>query len=456
MNVLIYLYRCSELVYDKAAHLRIKIRTGGTVVTDCVREYVENRGVNNGRIVLHSDLNNFFASVECKKNPELWDVPVAVCGNREDRHGIVLAKNEKAKKAGVKTAEAIWQAKQKCPHLVIVPPDYDEYVRYSAIVKEIYARYTDRVEPFGMDEAWLELTGDIKIKTLSDGERIAQEIRRTVKSETGLTVSVGVSDNKVFSKLASDYKKPDAVTVFGPFNYESIVSKLDIGDMLFVGRSSKSKLHVYGINTIGDMSSSNEIFMKTVMGKNGLKMYYDACGANTSPVTKIGESAVETKSVGNSVTLPRDLENLDEVSRVIHLLSDKVAWRLRNGGFACKTVCISVRNTGLITTEKQCPVVRTSNSIEIAHAAIKLFCENYNTGEPVRSMGVRCTGLVNIKDHVQLDMFDETRIFRNRREEVDKVVDKIRMKYGMKLIYPAAAMGTNTTLANHPAFSHGV
>ncbi len=420
------------------------------------REYVSGRGVNRGRIVLHSDLNNFFASVECKKRPELQDFPVAVCGRREDRHGIVLAKNEKAKKAGVKTAEAIWQAKRKCPHLVIVPPDYDEYVRYSAIVKNIYSCYSDRVESFGMDEAWIELTGDIRIKTLLDGEKVAHKIRNRIKKETGLTVSVGVSDNKVFSKLASDYRKPDAVTVFGPFNYESIVSKIDVGEMLFVGRSAKSKLHLFGLNTIGDISLTNEIFMKSIMGKNGMKIYYDACGANMSPVCRLGESATETKSVGNSVTLPKDLENIDQVKRMIHLLSDKVAWRLRNDGFACRTVCISVRDTSLVTTEKQCPVKRTSNGIEIAHAAIKLYEQSYDITKPVRSMGVRCTCLVNTKEHVQLDLFDDKQEFRNKREDIDAVIDKIRLKYGMKLIYPAAAMGTNTILANYPAFSHGV
>lgn len=269
-------------------------------------------------------------------------------------------------------------------------------------------------------------------------------------------MSIGVSDNKVFSKLASDYKKPDAVTVFGPFNYESAVKELDIGEMLFVGRSAKSRLHLYGINTIGDMASSNELFLKTVLGKNGIKMYYDACGANTSIVTRIGESATETKSVGNSVTLPKDLENIEEVKTMIHLLSDKVAWRLRNGGFACRTVCISVRDTSLVTTEKQCPVKRTSNSIEIAHAAIELYLKSYDVTKPVRSMGVRCTNLVNTKEHVQLDMFDNDEFFRNKREMMDKVMDKIRMKYGMSLIYPASTMGTNTTLSNHPAFAHGV
>ncbi len=425
-------------------------------MTNLSNDYAQNKGINTGRIVLHADLNNFFASVECKKRPELWDVPVAVCGNREDRHGIVLAKNEKAKRAGVKTAEAIWQAKQECPHLVIVPPDYDEYVRYSTIVKNIYSEYSNRVESFGMDECWIELTGDRFVKTLSDGERIAEEIRCRVKKETGLTVSVGVSDNKVFAKLASDFKKPDAVTVFGPFNYESVVQRIDIGEMLFVGHRARSKLHLYGINTIGDMSLANEIFLKNVMGKNGIKMYYDACGANTSPVNRIGESQTETKSVGNSVTLPYDLENMEQVRRVIHLLSDKVAWRMRDGGFEGTTVCISVRNTELFTTERQCKIRRTSNSIEIAHAAIKLYEENYDPSKPVRSMGVRCTGLINTKEHIQLDMFDETQLFRNRREEMDKVVDQIRLKYGMKLIYPAAAMNTKVTLANHPAFTQGV
>ena len=403
------------------------------------QRYVDKKGVNEGRIVLHSDLNNFFASVECKNNPSLDGKPVAVCGNKADRHGIVLAKNEIAKRCGVKTAEAIWQAKNKCPGLVIVHPNYDEYVRYSRMVKEIYCDYTDLVESFGMDEAWIELTGDYRIKTLEQGKNIADEIRKRVKKKTGLTVSVGVSDNKIFSKLASDYKKPDAVTVFGPDNYENIVSKIDIGEMIFVGRSTRAKLHLYGINTIGELAHTSDVFMRGMLGKNGESLYYNASGANTSRVTRWGE-ADEAKSIGNSVTLPKDLESISEVHGVFCALAEKVAYRLRSGGFAAKTICISVRNTSLVTTEKQMPVKMTSNAVELARAAMNLYVSNFDTSKPVRSLGIRTANLVNNKGDFQIDMFDMSFLKSEKLSKIDIATDKIREKYGMDAITHVSAM----------------
>lgn len=418
-------------------------------------KYVNRCGVNEGRIVLHSDLNNFFASVECKRRPELSGLPVAVCGNKADRHGIVLAKNEIAKKCGVKTAEAIWQAKEKCANLVIVPPDYDEYVRYSRMVKSIYTEYTDRVESFGMDEAWIELTGDYRIKNLKQGEHIAQEIRMRVKKETGLTVSVGVSDNKVFSKLASDYKKPDAVTVFGPHNYEDVVSKIDVGELLFVGRSTRAKLHLYGINTIGDVASSSDFFMRSMLGKNGEKLYMDACGANEGRVSVWGD-ADKAKSVGNSVTLPYDLENAEQVHDVFCALAEKVAYRLRSGGFTARTVCISVRSTGLETTEKQAQMPLTSNAVEIADAATRLYVENYDVNKPVRSVGIRTTNLVNKEYGEQLGLFDTSYIKRERRARIDVAADEIRTRYGACAITHVSAMKTILSSHNATSFAHGL
>ena len=417
------------------------------------QRYVNKQGINEGRIVLHSDLNNFFAGVECKNRPELRMFPVAVCGNKADRHGIVLAKNEIAKKYGVKTAEAIWQAKQKCPGLIIVPPNYDEYVRYSRMVKEIYYGYTDLVESFGIDEAWIELTGDRKIKNLEQGAAVADEIRKKVKKKTGLTVSVGVSDNKIFSKLASDYKKPDAVTVFGPHNYENVISKIDIGELLFVGRSTRAKLHLYGINTIGDLAGTSECFMKTMLGKNGESLYRDAGGANTSRVSRWGQ-ADEAKSIGNSVTLPSDLNNLDEVHGVLCALSEKVAYRLRGAGLAAKTVCINVRSTGLVTTEKQMPVRLTSNAVEIADAATRLFVENYDVGIPVRSVGIRTTNLVSKNTLQQLDMFDSSHLKSEKRAAIDNAVDEIRSKYGVDSITHVSAMKINVLKHNATSFAH--
>ena len=418
------------------------------------RMYVEGKGINEGRIVLHSDLNNFFASVECRNRPEIRNCPVAVCGSKEERHGIVLAKNDLAKKCGVKTAEAIWQAKQKCPNLVIVPPDYDEYVRYSGIVKSVYAEYTDRVESFGIDEAWLELTGDVRIKTLEQGQYIAEEIRQRIKKKTGLTVSVGVSDNKVFSKLASDYKKPDAVTLFGPHNYDSVVSKIDVGELLFVGRSTRTKLHLYGINTIGDVAKSSDFFMRSMLGKNGEKLYRDARGANDVRVSKWGE-ADEAKSVGNSVTLPYDLETPMQVHDVFCALAEKVAYRLRNAGYAARTVCISVRSTGLVTTERQGMVDITSNAVEIANAAMQIYKENYDISKPVRSVGIRTTNLVSKNEPVQLGMFDRSFLKREKRARIDNAVDEIRSRYGADSITHVSAMKINMSHHNVTSFAHG-
>jgi len=419
-----------------------------------LQKYINREGINEGRIVLHSDLNNFFASVECKNRPELDGHPVAVCGNKADRHGIVLAKNELAKKRGVKTAEAIWQAKQKCADLVIVPPNYDEYVRYSRMVKEIYCEYTDLVESFGMDEAWIELTGDCRIKNLCQGKYIADEIRRRVKEKTGLTVSVGVSDNKIFSKLASDFRKPDAVTVFGPHNYRDIVSKIDVGEMIFVGKSTRAKLHLYGLNTIGDIASASSLALRSLLGKNGETLFYNAGGANTSRVAKWGE-ADEAKSIGNSVTLPKDLETPDEVKCVFCALAEKVAYRLRSSGFAAKTVCISVRSTGLVTTEKQGQMTLTSNAVEIAREAMKLYMENYDITKPVRSVGIRTTNLVNNKNGYQVCMFDMSFLKREKLAKIDAASDKIREKYGVDSITHVSAMKTRLSHHNATSFADG-
>jgi len=402
-------------------------------VTADYRKYVSHEGANEGRVILHSDLNNFFASVECRRRPYLEGFPVAVCGSVKDRHGIVLAKNEMAKKSGIKTGQAIWQAKKLCPGLVVVQPDHNEYMYYSGLVRGIYAEYSDKVEPFGMDEAWIDLSADMKVNSLDDGKRIADEIRLRVRRETGLTVSVGVSDNKVFAKLASDFKKPDAVTVFGPDNYESTVAKIEVGELLFVGKNTNTRLHICGINTIGELAGSSEIFMKSMFGVNGLRMFGDASGFDTSGVSGYGEVG-ETKSVGNSVTLSHDLRSFDEVRAVFHSLSEKVAWRMRSGGFACTTVQISVRDTGLSTTERQCGTSPTSNALDIAELALRLFRENYDTSVSVRSIGVRGTNLVKANALQQIDMFDTTYEKKERLSRLDGTLDSLRSRYGIDTV----------------------
>ncbi len=419
------------------------------------QKYVNGKGINEGRIVLHSDLNNFFASVECKNSPELCGLPVAVCGNKEDRHGIVLAKNEIAKRCGVKTAEAIWQAKQKCSSLVVVRPNYEEYSRYSSIVKNIYCEYTDRVESFGMDEAWLELTGDCRIKTMEQGRMVADEIRKKVKKHTGLTVSIGVSDNKIFSKLASDYKKPDAVTLFCPQNFEEVVSKIDVGEILFVGRKTKNTLYTYGLHTIGDVARSSDTFMKGLLGKNGVGLYINASGANTDAVKKYNDID-EAKSVGNSVTLPSDLINEYQVKNVLCALAEKVSYRLRCANLSCSTVAVSIRNTSLNTTEKQMPVNITSNAVEIARAAYELYVNNYDISLPVRSAGIRTTGLVNISSGIQIDLFDTSFLRSEKLSKIDVASDALRRKYGVDIISHVSAMHTDIMRHNATSFARGI
>ncbi len=419
------------------------------------QKYVCKKGINEGRIVLHSDLNNFFASVECKNRPDLAGLPVAVCGNKEDRHGIVLAKNELAKRSGVKTAEPIWQAKQKCSSLVVVKPHYEEYSRYSSMVKSIYLEYTDRVESFGMDEAWLELTGDCRIKTLQQGRIVAEEIRKRVKSETGLTVSIGVSDNKIFSKLASDYKKPDAVTLFCPENYEDVVSGLDIGEILFVGANTKKLLFTYGLHTIGDVAKSSDAFMKAILGKNGMSLYANASGANIDIVKKYTDID-DAKSVGNSVTLPKDLTDEYQVKGVLCALAEKVAYRLRCAELSCSTIAVSVRNPSLVTIEKQAPIAITSNAVEIARAAYELYVNNYDVALPVRSVGIRTAGLVSSESGVQIDMFDTSFMRSERLSKIDEAADVLRQKYGVDIIGHVSAMHINIMRHNATSFARGL
>lgn len=390
--------------------------------------YVNHQGINEGRVILHSDLNNFFASVECRKRPDLDGFCVAVCGSVKDRHGIVLAKNELAKKHKIKTGQPIWQAKNLCPGLVILPPDYNEYLYYSGIVGGIYSAYSDRVEPFGMDEAWIDITRSCGVKTLDDGVMVAHEIRRKIKKETGLTVSIGVSDNKVFSKLASDYKKPDAVTKFGPDNYARIISDIDISQMLFVGRSTKEKLHLFGINKIKDVAVSNETFMKGILGVNGVKLYNSACGFDSSAVQKRGQIS-QVKSIGNSVTLSYDL-NAEQVKAVFHSLAENVARRLRKENFTCTTVQISVKDLKFSTTEKQCSVRATSNAKDIAKAAIRLYYQNYDYSKIVRAVGLRTTNFVENKFFCQSSLFED----KDKDTRLDFVVDKICTRYGNDML----------------------
>ncbi len=393
--------------------------------------YIRHEGVNEGRIVLHSDLNNFFASVECLRHRALKAYPVAVCGSKEDRHGIVLAKNNLAKMQGVKTGDAIWQAKRLCPTLVVLEPHYDDYLYYSETVRRIYRDFSDRVEPFGLDEAWIELTGMSGSKTLADGVKGANRIRKTVYERTGLTVSVGVSDNKVFAKLASDYRKPDAVTLMGPDQYAQRIAPLAVGEMLFVGRSAQKRLRLFGIQTIGDAAHMNEDFFTQKLGKNGRSLFCGICGHDVSPVSPYAARDI-IKSVGNSVTPPRDLKTEEDVRLIAYALCDKVCARLRSLGLKATTVSLSVRDEHLVTTERRKTVPPTDHAEILLENVMWLYHEQFDENKPARSLGVRTEGLVSASERPeQISLLDEK---QNAGTVLDRTLDALTKKYGVGIV----------------------
>ncbi len=297
------------------------------------------------RIILHCDLNNFFASVECFLNPELEGKNVAVCGSVEERHGIVLAKNEGAKKSGVRTGEAIWEAKIKCPDLVTVPPHYDQYVIFSKKVKQIYEEYTDMVEPFGIDECWLDITGSRQI--FGDEMKIAEELRQRIKKEVGLTISVGVSFNKIFAKLASDMKKPDAVTKLSPNDMKTKIWPLPCNELFGVGRTTAREFRKIGINTIGDLAQIPVETVKKLFGKTGVTLSNYAKGLDFSPVLRESE-VPPVKSVSRGITCKRDLYSSDEISPIVISLSEKVSHNLRKHNFFATTIRVALKDNHLV------------------------------------------------------------------------------------------------------------
>lgn len=383
---------------------------------------------------MHVDANAFYASVEQQRRPELRDKPVAVCGSQEERHGIVLTASYPAKNRGVKTGMAIWQAKQHCPELVVLPPDMGEYMRISRLARNIYERYTDQVEPFGLDEAWLDITGSVGI--FGPPMKIAQEISDRVKYELGITVSIGVSDNKVTAKLGSDYKKPDAITRIEKDNYKEIVYPLPVEDLLYVGPATSKKLHSAGINTIGQLAETSDTYLRWRLGKMGLILGSFAKGMDVSPVLKTDHIST-IKSVGNSATTPRDLLSDEDVHLMLILLSESVCSRIRELASKCTVVEISIRNAELHSfTRQQKLETPTCSSLEMAQVAFDLFRKNYRWEHPIRSIGVRGAGLIEASGYDQLSLFlDDNQ--RQNRERIDGVVDGIRTRFGYMSIQRA-------------------
>ena len=390
------------------------------------------------RVILHSDCNCFYASVEMLHHPELAGRPLAVGGDPEARHGIVLTANYIAKRKGVKTGMALWEARQACPEILFLPPRMDLYLRFSAMTREIYGEYSDCIEPFGCDEAWIDATHSINMRRsgssdemngIEEGYKMAQEISARIKKELGITVSIGVSWNKIFAKFGSDYKKPDAITVISPENYRQIVWPLPTSDLLMVGRRTAPKLASMGIHTIGDIANASPELLQNRLGKMGLILYTFANGWDSSPVSKENYHA-PIKSIGNSTTTPRDLENDLDVQIILMALAESVSARLRKHGFKCRTVEISIRDNGLFHFSRQMKLKSPTNiTDEIMTAAYALFKRHYRWDNPIRSLGVRGTDLVLENIPVQLDLFmNEAK--RERQEKLDRAVDDIRRRFG--------------------------
>lgn len=379
------------------------------------------------RTILHSDINCCYAAIEHLYHPELAGKPLAVGGDPEARHGIVLTADYIAKKYGVKTGMALWEAKQCCPAINFVPPRMDLYLRFSRMAHEIYGEYTDLQEAFGIDESWLDVTESVIIK--GDGYKIAQEISNRMKSELGITVSIGVSFNKIYAKLGSDYKKPDAITTMYRDEFRQKAWPLLVSDLLCVGRKTAAKLYKVGINTIGDLANTDEKILHSLLGKRGTVLWVFANGYDDSPVKKENTHA-PIKSISNSVTTPRDLINNQDVKIVITILAESVAARLRENGFKCRVVEISFRDTDLFSCSRQRKLGNATNvTKEIAEEAYRLFLENYNWQKPIRSIGVRGADLVNDNYWEQIDLFSSME-YREKQMKMDIVVDDIRRRYG--------------------------
>lgn len=389
------------------------------------------------RVILHCDLNNFYASCECVRDPSLKDKPVAVCGSKEERHGIVLAKNCIAKSFGVSTGDTIWQAQQKCPDLVIAPTHFDLYAKYSALVKKIYENYTDAVESFGMDEVWMDVGGwgvDIK-----KGEKIANDIRCRVKRETGLTISVGVSFNKVFAKLGSDMKKPDAVTVIPRDTFKDKIWHLPASELLGVGRATKRELDRYGINTIGKLASMPEDFMIRHFGKCGLQLLKFARGEDNSPVQKTANS-VQQKSFGHGTTTAKDLKTPQEVWQVMLELVQSIGSSLISCKQRASGVSISIKDNTLVTKQWQKKLTTpTQSAYLIARAAFELFEKEYQWAKDVRSVTVTAIDLVSEDVPMQITLSEDPDA-EQKRERLEKCVDAIRRRFGERAIMPAGIL----------------
>lgn len=384
--------------------------------------------MDKDRVILHCDMNGFYASVELLDRPDLADKPMAVCGDPESRHGIILAKNEIAKSYGIITAETIWQAKKKCPDLQLVKPHHDKYKEYSNKINQIYLEYTDMVEPFSIDESWLDVTTSQQL--FGSGRQIADTIRERIKRELGLTLSVGVSYNKIFAKMGSEYRKPDATTEITRENYRNLLWPLDVGDMFFVGAATADKLRKVGIQTIGDLARSNPLMLEKLLGKQGPVLHTYACGLDDSPVSRFDQRE-KIKSVGNGITFRRNLHGYDDILTAVTSLSDTVASRLRKNQMKAYGVKVDIKDPAFHNISRQKQLSHPTHlTTEIRKAAMELIESSWHISDPIRLLTITAINLTDDAADEQISLFDAPAEDREKGESIEKAMDDIRRKFG--------------------------
>ena len=392
------------------------------------------------RVILHCDMNGFYASVELLEHPELRDKPMAVSGDPDNRHGIILAKNQLAKEYGVVTAETIWKAKQKCPDLQLVRPHMEKYRYYSGLINEIYQRFTDMVEPFSIDESWLDVTASQKL--FGTGKEIADAIRQTVKSELGMTLSSGVSFNKTFAKMGSEYKKPDATTEITRENFKELLWPLPAGELFGVGRATNEKLRHLGIRTIGDIAGSKKEFLTAMFGKQGTLMWEHANGID-DPVSLYNERE-QIKSVGNGITFRRDLVTSDDIAIAVKGLSDTVAGRLRKYGLKACGVKVDIKDPHFKVISRQKQLISpTWLAEEIASAASEIISQSWCKGSPIRMLTITGINLTEQVSQEQLSLFGTDIMTKEKMEKMELTMDEVRKKYGKHAIGFASVMSND-------------
>lgn len=379
------------------------------------------------REILHCDINYCYAQIEENRQPQLKRVPLAVGGSAQERRGIILAKNPLAAQSGVKTGETLQEALGKCPSLHIVPPDFDRYRWYGEQVKKLYRGYSDQVEDYGLDEAWLDVTGCRRL--WGSGWQIAHQIQRQVEKQIGLTISVGLSYNKVFAKMASDLIKPKGLVQITRQNFQQVLYPLPVSHLFYVGEATRRKLAVYGIRTIGDLARQDEEKMRQRFGRTGVMLLCFARGEEDSEVAS-GDAPTPVCSIGHSITAIHDLHDAAQAVLVLRPLAEAVALRLRRQNKKGYGIALSLRDGQLrrwsLRRKRPRP---TQLAIEILQEAQALLERGWSSGQPLRSLGISVFDLVDEDSEEQLSLFeDETA--RQKQRKLEETIDLIRERFG--------------------------